>query len=107
MINAFLLESRLKDQKAKTLQDQRAEVNEQQHRMKTDRMADKHYKRVSSFAKEMLVRPHEIDIHRINNPHNAYQESVRGQPMTFRQQPMKFGGHATGTERLAEVIIRN
>ena len=55
-----------------------------QHRVKTDKMADKHYKRVSSFAKEMLVRPQQIDIHRINNPHNAYQEQVRKQPLTFR-----------------------
>ena len=36
--------------------------------MKTDKLADQHYKRVSAFAKEMLVWPEEIKVHRIKNP---------------------------------------
>ena len=35
--------------------------------MRTDKLADQHYKRVSNFAKEMLVWPDEIDIHKIKN----------------------------------------
>ena len=35
--------------------------------MRTDRLADQHYKRVSNFAKEMLVWPDEIDVHKIKN----------------------------------------
>ena len=30
-------------------------------------MADQHYKRVSNFAKEMLVWPEEIEVHKIKN----------------------------------------
>ena len=33
----------------------------------TERMADQHYQRVTSFAKEMLVRPEEILVHKIKN----------------------------------------
>jgi len=73
--------------------------------VKTDKLADKHYKRVSNFAKEMLVRPQEIEVHKIDN---VPQIRSASKPLNFRQQqPMKFGGYATGTERLAEVILRN
>ena len=35
--------------------------------VRTERMADQHYQRVTSFAKEMLVRPEEIMVHKIKN----------------------------------------
>ena len=35
--------------------------------VRTERMADQHYQRVTSFAKEMLVRPEEIHVHKIKN----------------------------------------
>ena len=35
--------------------------------MKTERLADQHYKRVTNFAKEMLVWPEEINVHKIRN----------------------------------------
>ena len=35
---------------------------------KTERMAENHYKRVTNFAKEMLVWPDEIQVHKIKNP---------------------------------------
>jgi len=31
-------------------------------------LADNHYKRVTNFAKEMLVWPDEIQVHKIKNP---------------------------------------
>ena len=36
--------------------------------MKTEKLADNHYKRVANFAKEMLVWPEEISVHKIKNP---------------------------------------
>ena len=36
--------------------------------VKTEKLAENHYKRVSNFAKEMLVWPEEIDVHKIKNP---------------------------------------
>ena len=76
---------------------------------RNDRLADKHYKRVATFAKEMLVRPEEIDIHKIDNaPQIRPRLHTEKDQTNFRPQPpMKFGGYATGTERLAEVILRN
>jgi len=38
------------------------------HRVKTDRLAENHYKRVTNFAKEMLVWPDEISVHKNRNP---------------------------------------
>ena len=43
--------------------------------MKTERLADQHYKRVTNFAKEMLVWPEEISVHKIRNP--AYISDVK------------------------------
>jgi len=36
--------------------------------VKTEKLADNHYKRVTNFAKEMLVWPEEITVHKIKNP---------------------------------------
>jgi len=36
--------------------------------VKTEILADNHYKRVTSFAKEMLVFPEGIEVHRVRNP---------------------------------------
>ncbi len=35
--------------------------------VKTEKMAENHFKRVTNFAKEMLVWPTEIDVHKIKN----------------------------------------
>lgn len=35
---------------------------------KTEKLAENHYKRVTNFAKEMLVWPDEISVHKIKNP---------------------------------------
>ena len=43
--------------------------------VKTERLADQHYKRVTNFAKEMLVWPEEINVHKIRNP--AYISDVK------------------------------
>ena len=100
--------------------------------MRTERLADQHYKRVSNFAKEMLVWPEEIEVHKIKNdkfisemkPSNVMPPinndrvdssmdlSVnRGSPGAAAnskrfQPPMKFGSYQTGVERLAESIMK-
>ena len=88
--------------------------------MKTERLAEQHFKRVSNFAKEMLVWPEEIDVHRIKNsrfisevkptqleidafenlPQNNNNSVDLGHPKmgaALRQSPvqppMKFGSH--------------
>ncbi len=35
--------------------------------VKTEKLAENHFKRVTNFAKEMLVWPTEIDVHKIKN----------------------------------------
>ena len=89
---------------------------------------------MSAFAKEMLVWPEEIKIHKIKNPQisdvkatsttvptlpdvvNMHGNSAsvdlsqmtsgrRGAASMQVQPPMKFGSYQTGTERLAESII--
>ena len=101
--------------------------------VKTDKLAENHFKRVTSFAKEMLVWPTEIDVHKIKNA--AYTSEVKPSSMippinighvknahsveisarsgaaassSVRvQPPMKFGSFQTGTERLAESIMQS
>jgi len=35
--------------------------------VKTEKLAEQHFKRVSNFAKEMLVWPDEINVHKTEN----------------------------------------
>ena len=46
--------------------------------VKTDKLADKHYQRVSYFAKEMLVNPTELDVHKLKND---FSEDIRENPV--------------------------
>lgn len=46
--------------------------------MKTDELADRHYQRVTNFAKEMLVKPIEIDVHKLKND---FTEAIRDNPV--------------------------
>ena len=46
--------------------------------VKTDRLADKHYQRVSNFAKEMLVNPTELDVHKLKN---EFTDEIRDNPV--------------------------
>ena len=43
--------------------------------VKTEKLAENHFKRVTNFAKEMLVWPTEIDVHKIKN--EAYISDVK------------------------------
>ena len=50
--------------------------------VKTDKLADKHYQRVSHFAKEMLVNPRELDVHKLKND---FSEDIRDNPVRVTQ----------------------
>ena len=98
---------------------------------KTSKLADQHYKRVSNFAKEMLVWPQEVNVHKIKNPSfisevkpsrnneptflggpSSSSDHFRGSggdPAALKsnlQPPMKFGSYQTGAERLAYSILK-
>ena len=68
MFNAYLLEKQ--NQQIEDLERGRLDqqAKSKTHRLKTDRMAENHYKRVTNFAKDMLVWPEEISVHKNKNP---------------------------------------
>ena len=59
--------------------------------VKTDKLADKHYQRVSNFAKEMLVSPVELDVHKIKN---EFSEEIRNNPVRV-SRPNVIRNHQT------------
>ena len=82
---------------------------------KTDKLADKHYQRVSNFAKEMLVNPTELNVHKLQN---VFSEEIRDNPVRHKvgssvkpipgvtgtkhpQPPMKFNTSTSSPERIA------
>ena len=60
--------------------------------MKTEKLADNHYKRVANFAKEMLVWPEEISVHKIKNP--AFISDVKPTMKQPVVPPLPVGIHS-------------
>ena len=70
---------------------------------RTEEMSRNYYHRVSNFAKEMLISPSNLHVHR--NSMGVFHNSPRTNVETsFRQeQPMNFGANfKTNSERVAE-----
>ena len=70
---------------------EKAEAKVQKHKIKTERLAEQHFKRVSNFAKEMLVNPEEIHIHKIKNEMLYELKPSAAQPLPLPSTVNKSG----------------
>lgn len=79
-------------------------------------MLVKYHRRVSNFAKEMLISPTNLEV-RQKPPAEEICHSPSGLSLgasiftklspTVVQEPMKFGSHSTNIERVAHNILSN
>ena len=72
-------------------------------------MLQKYNKRVSLFAREMLVKPCALEVRTksVLTHHNIQPLLKNESTVSFMQEPMRFGSFETEAERVALVMLKN